>query len=55
MRRWRTSHRRNSRETVDTVTTATIGKTVTAGTTKMNIASAVISVTTEKDVRIGRT
>ncbi len=42
-RRWRISHRRNRRETVDTVTT------------KMNIASAVISVTTEKDVRTGRT
>ena len=35
--------------------TATIGKTVTAGTTKMNIASTVISVTTKKDVRTGRT
>lgn len=43
MRRWRTSRRRNRRETVDTVTT------------KMNIASAVISVTTEKNVRTGRT
>ncbi len=42
-RRWRTSHRRNSREIVDTVTT------------KMNIVSAVISVTTEKDVRTGQT
>mgnify|MGYP006998596759 CR=1 FL=1 len=34
---------RTSRETVDIVTT------------KMNIASAVISVTTEKNVRTGRT
>ena len=81
-RQWRTSRRRNHRETVDAVTTAITGKTVTAektattvitgrtvivvktgiaaitestGKTKMNIASAVISVTTEKDVRTGRT
>ena len=77
MRQWRTSRRRNHRETVDAETTAiivekteTIGKivktgktatiekiviTVRAGTTKMNIASAATSVTTEKDVRTGRT